>query len=216
MNFGKENCVLPDSEWERFISEDGTMFPHCQYTNGIALSTVDKNSAVVLIGDALHSYPPDIGQGVNSGLADVVALGKALEDVNLSIVKKDNPSKKNLLGNAIKQFEVSRLAEVSSILFSFCMVKELFFFSFFIIQSFSSYFLCKKQFILKNIMILYLFIHLYIRLKHLLNWQDLVVHINTINLYVWIELGRNFGQSTSSSAFCLIKYPLVLSLSLQL
>ena len=119
MNFGKENCVLPDSEWERFISEDGTMFPHCQYTNGIALSTVDKNSAVVLIGDALHSYPPDIGQGVNSGLADVVALGKALEDVNLSIVKKDNPSKKNLLGNAIKQFEVSRLAEVSSILFSF-------------------------------------------------------------------------------------------------
>jgi kynurenine 3-monooxygenase len=55
MNFSKENGVLPKEEWERFINEDGTRFPHCQYTNGVALNSIDKKSAVVLVGDALHS-----------------------------------------------------------------------------------------------------------------------------------------------------------------
>jgi 2-polyprenyl-6-methoxyphenol hydroxylase-like FAD-dependent oxidoreductase len=55
--------------------------------------------------------PPDIGQGVNSGLADVVALGTALEDVNLSKEKQDS-SKPNLLGDAMKKFEDERLQEV--------------------------------------------------------------------------------------------------------
>lgn len=35
---------------------------------------------VVLIGDSLHCFPPDIAQGVNSALEDVLELDKALED----------------------------------------------------------------------------------------------------------------------------------------
>lgn len=112
MNFQKENGLLPAEEWERFIVEEGTRFPHCQYTNGVSLSSVDKKSAIVLVGDSLHSYPPDIGQGVNSGLLDVVALGKALQNVNLSIDKKEK-EEVNPLGEAVKTFESDRLSEVS-------------------------------------------------------------------------------------------------------
>jgi len=36
-------------------------------------------AGVVLVGDAIHAFPPDIGQGVNSALSDVVMLGEALD-----------------------------------------------------------------------------------------------------------------------------------------
>ena len=53
---------------------------------------------VVLVGDALHSFPPDIGQRMNAGLEDVNVLDKALKsDINASlgsrlrIYEKDRP-----------------------------------------------------------------------------------------------------------------------------
>ena len=33
---------------------------------------VSEHSAALLVGDALHSLPPDIGQGVNSALEDIL------------------------------------------------------------------------------------------------------------------------------------------------
>ena len=36
-------------------------------------------AGVVLVGDAVHAFPPDIGQGVNSALQDVVMLASALD-----------------------------------------------------------------------------------------------------------------------------------------
>jgi hypothetical protein len=42
-------------------------------------------SAVVLVGDAVHAFPPDLGQGVNSALEDVFALHRALERHNDSL-----------------------------------------------------------------------------------------------------------------------------------
>jgi len=35
---------------------------------------------VVLIGDALHSFPPDTGQGVNAAFCDVMALKASFEE----------------------------------------------------------------------------------------------------------------------------------------
>ena len=113
MNFDKENGLIGKEQWARFVSEEATSFPFCQYTNGVALNSSDKKSAVVLVGDALHSFPPDMGQGINSGLADVVQLGKSLEDVNLSINNNESKSKKTSLGDAMKMFEKNRLSEVS-------------------------------------------------------------------------------------------------------
>ena len=37
---------------------------------------------VALVGDAIHAFPPDIGQGVNAGLMDVVCLDRALSGLD--------------------------------------------------------------------------------------------------------------------------------------
>jgi 2-polyprenyl-6-methoxyphenol hydroxylase-like FAD-dependent oxidoreductase len=47
--------------------------------------TATATSAVVLVGDAVHAFPPDLGQGVNSALEDVFALHRALERHDNSI-----------------------------------------------------------------------------------------------------------------------------------
>jgi len=116
LNFSK---MVSQQEWDRLAQAEGTRFPHCQYSNGISLSSLDKRSGVVLVGDAIHSYPPDIGQGVNSGLLDVLALGEALTNVHLSSSSRQQASIKSetsgdvSLGNALDKFEQNRLREVS-------------------------------------------------------------------------------------------------------
>ena len=36
-------------------------------------------AAAAILGDALHTFPPDLGQGANSGLADVDTLLSGIE-----------------------------------------------------------------------------------------------------------------------------------------
>jgi kynurenine 3-monooxygenase len=85
------DLLVDQQEWERFATSEGTTFPYCQRSNGgLAVhSSTDYSTGtndccgVVLLGDAAHAFPPDCGQGVNSGLQDVVALDRALrgEDI---------------------------------------------------------------------------------------------------------------------------------------
>jgi kynurenine 3-monooxygenase len=130
---GKE--LISDQEWERFAKAEGTRFPNCQYANGVSYSSLDGHSSVVLLGDALHSYPPDIGQGVNSGLADVVAFDKFLQNAKLG--SKD-PTSKISMGEAMADFEKERLPEVSlyklaahNSVFSFSRQRGIIFFNYF-------------------------------------------------------------------------------------
>ena len=41
---------------------------------------LSSGAGVALVGDAIHAFPPDIGQGVNAALSDVVHLARALDD----------------------------------------------------------------------------------------------------------------------------------------
>jgi 2-polyprenyl-6-methoxyphenol hydroxylase-like FAD-dependent oxidoreductase len=74
-------------EWERFAKSNGTAFPYCQHSHGgLAVhsnSFANDSCGVVLVGDAAHAFPPEGGQGVKAGLADVMALNRALrgEDI---------------------------------------------------------------------------------------------------------------------------------------
>ena len=43
------------------------------------VAAVMSGACGFLVGDAIHAFPPDLGQGVNSALEDVLALGDALE-----------------------------------------------------------------------------------------------------------------------------------------
>jgi len=75
--------VVKEEELERFAKSEGGRFPFPQTTQGGASYIVkdsESGAGVVLLGDALHSFPPDLGQGVNSALADALSLGKKLED----------------------------------------------------------------------------------------------------------------------------------------
>ena len=45
----------------------------------MGIASDDGGCGVCLVSDAIHAFPPDIGHGVNAGLADVVALDRALK-----------------------------------------------------------------------------------------------------------------------------------------
>ena len=54
-----DELIPYDQEWERFAQANGTTYPYCQYSPGSAVW--HDNQGVVLVGDACHAYPPDIG-----------------------------------------------------------------------------------------------------------------------------------------------------------
>lgn len=80
--------IVSPEEAERFALSEGGKFPIPQYCSGLhvllrqtqADKVLHERSAagVVLLGDAIHCFPPDIGQGVNSALEDVYVLNEAL------------------------------------------------------------------------------------------------------------------------------------------
>ena len=98
---GKEGCLVAEEEWQRFAESEGSRFPLCQYTSGAAAH--DGECGVALVGDALHAFPPDIGQGVNAALADVVALDECLTQ---------GPS----LGSALDAYQASRGPETKALI----------------------------------------------------------------------------------------------------
>ena len=77
------NSIVEENEWDRFAKSQGVTFPHCQYSNGVSIWYNDKDTSVVgiaLVGDAIHASPPDLGQGVNVALHDIVVLGRCLRN----------------------------------------------------------------------------------------------------------------------------------------
>eukprot|EP01025_Chloroclados_australasicus_P003270 TRINITY_DN1075_c0_g1_i7.p1 TRINITY_DN1075_c0_g1~~TRINITY_DN1075_c0_g1_i7.p1 ORF type:complete len:556 (+),score=67.53 TRINITY_DN1075_c0_g1_i7:191-1858(+) len=72
-------------ELDRLAKSEGGRFPAASYSDGVQLQFGQKG--VVILGDALHFFPPDLGQGVNSAFEDVWVLEKALEEMNDDIQK---------------------------------------------------------------------------------------------------------------------------------
>ena len=96
----REGCLVAEEEWQRFAESKGSRFPLCQYSPGAATSQGD--AGVVLVGDALHTFPPDLGQGVNAALADVVALDSCLR-------------REPLLGRALDAYQADRGPETKAL-----------------------------------------------------------------------------------------------------
>ena len=74
--------AVTEEELARFAASPGGRFPLPQTTKGGAVWAAPKGVGVgvALVGDALHAFPPDLGQGVNSALKDVGMLGDALRN----------------------------------------------------------------------------------------------------------------------------------------
>lgn len=71
-DFSTDSSLVEQAEFDRFVSTEGLQLPPCQYSPELYVVSKDLQAAVILIGDAVHTFPPDLGEGVNSGLEDVL------------------------------------------------------------------------------------------------------------------------------------------------
>lgn len=95
--------IVSPQEAQRFAISQGGEFPIPQHCNGF-YSTLNNQCFIVLLGDAIHSFPPDLGQGVNSALEDVFVLENALEKTNNNLIE------------ALPLYESSRIADTKALI----------------------------------------------------------------------------------------------------
>ncbi|WP_298913069.1 NAD(P)/FAD-dependent oxidoreductase [uncultured Nostoc sp.] len=108
-----EKIISPE-EIARFTSSDGGKFPIPQYCSGLykiwGKPEDSQGTAVILLGDATHCFPPDIGQGVNSALEDVYQIHEILA------ATQDNLSQALPRYQSLRQPDIKaliRLAQIS-------------------------------------------------------------------------------------------------------
>ena len=75
--------VFPAEEIADLMRSKPGQFPEPQYSPKVhaEVGFVGGGTTCVLLGDAAHSFPPDLGLGVNSALQDVYLLGEELKAV---------------------------------------------------------------------------------------------------------------------------------------
>ena len=95
-------------EVERFASSEPGVFPAPSFCS--KATTTVCSTHVVLCGDSLHSFPPDLGQGVNSGLQDVSALSHALPKMSESAADGNAA-----LTEALREYEEQRVPEAKAL-----------------------------------------------------------------------------------------------------
>jgi len=106
--------IVSHEEIARFTNSDGGKFPIPQYCSGLSeiygKPQDNQGTAVILLGDAAHCFPPDIGQGVNSALEDIYIFQEILAETqdNLS---QALPRYQNLRQRDIKA--LIRLVQIS-------------------------------------------------------------------------------------------------------
>ena len=73
--------VFPPNEIKDFLSRRPGKFPEPQYSPKVyaKIKAAQNEIDCVLIGDAAHSFPPDLGLGVNAALEDVYLFGQSME-----------------------------------------------------------------------------------------------------------------------------------------
>mmetsp|Transcript_10899 Transcript_10899/g.13351 ORF Transcript_10899/g.13351 Transcript_10899/m.13351 type:complete len:609 (+) Transcript_10899:66-1892(+) len=106
-----EGGIISSAEWSRFASAKGGAFPSPGVSLNMQLSSKDETCGVALVGDAVHVFPPDLGQGVNSALQDVLVLNQTI----IRNGSSQDKSTKLTLGLALKQYERDRLPEAKAL-----------------------------------------------------------------------------------------------------
>lgn len=73
--------LISEDEARDFVSLRPGRFPQPQYSRHLhaKIGNADDPCDLVLIGDAAHAFPPDLGMGVNSALEDIEKFGEFLD-----------------------------------------------------------------------------------------------------------------------------------------
>ena len=114
--------VQDEAEWDRFAKATGTTYPKPQYSPGSAVASPHHPDTVgiALVGDACHAFPPDIGQGINSGLNDVLALDRCLQgkDVvtNQPLTTTTTTNRRPTLSEALERYQANRGPEHAALI----------------------------------------------------------------------------------------------------
>jgi len=121
--------VVKEKEWERFATSKGSIFPSCQYAPSMYVSSIPSHNddadteegggaGVVLIGDALHSFPPDLGQGVNTAFCDALLLGKSFEEAAASTYAGSSKTKatNSFVPEALKAYQEKNAPETRALI----------------------------------------------------------------------------------------------------
>lgn len=95
------DSLVSSEEAQAFANGPPGAFPRPQYAQQIhaLFSKGARKTDCLLIGDAAHAFPPDLGMGVNSALEDLLVLNKLLDK------HQDN------VPAACNEYQVSRLPE---------------------------------------------------------------------------------------------------------
>jgi kynurenine 3-monooxygenase len=107
--------IVSQEEADRFAKSEGGYFPIPQYCSGLYFLLPQEQASdatgVALLGDAIHCFPPDIGQGVNSALEDVYVLNEALSQSN------DDLSRALPLYESLRSADVKALVRLAQFAF---------------------------------------------------------------------------------------------------
>lgn len=104
------------AELERFASARGGVFPQPQHCADAALAPDGPGGcAAVLAGDALHAFPPDLGQGVNAGLQDVGALAACLDAHGVAFGPRGASAPPARLAEAARAYGRARAPEAAAL-----------------------------------------------------------------------------------------------------
>uniref|UniRef100_A0A7S3ZD29 FAD-binding domain-containing protein n=1 Tax=Lotharella globosa TaxID=91324 RepID=A0A7S3ZD29_9EUKA len=106
--------IVSKEEAAAFASERGGQFPDPQYTKRIqatigANAQGEKGTTCVLVGDSIHAFPPDLGQGVNAALDDVCDFEAALDAA--AEAKTGQKDQTAILKTAAQSYEKLRVPE---------------------------------------------------------------------------------------------------------
>lgn len=72
--------LVPLDQAQAFVNIDAGRFPNPQYAAHVHASLGSGRMQVVLLGDAGHAFPPDLGLGVNSALQDLDRLAQQIAE----------------------------------------------------------------------------------------------------------------------------------------
>ena len=74
--------VISEASMKAFVSEKPARFPQVQRRDSLVVHVGEnQEGGIVFLGDAAHSAPPDIGQGVNSAFQDVHTLSQVMQQI---------------------------------------------------------------------------------------------------------------------------------------